>query len=32
MGEKNFTTINPQFDKSVKIDFTGESVTSNAVF
>ena len=30
MGEKNFTTINPQFDKSVKIDFTGESVTSNA--
>jgi hypothetical protein len=30
MGEKNFTTINPQFDKSVKIDFTGETVTSNA--
>ena len=30
MSEKNFTTISPEFDKSVKIDFTGETVTSNA--
>ena len=30
MSEKNFTTISPGFDKSVKIDFTGETVTSNA--
>jgi hypothetical protein len=30
LSEKNFTTISPEFDKSVKIDFTGETVTSNA--
>ena len=30
MSEKNFTTISPEFDKGVKIDFTGETVTSNA--
>jgi len=30
MGEKNCTTISPEFDRSVKIDFTGEKVTSNA--
>jgi len=30
MSERNFTTITPGFDKSVKIDFTGETVTSNA--
>jgi len=29
MGEKNSTTISPEFDRSVKIDFTGETVTSN---
>ena len=30
MCERNFTTISPEFDKSVKIDFTSETATSNA--
>lgn len=30
MSEKNSTTVSPGFDKSVRIDFTGETVTSNA--
>ena len=30
MSEKNFTTISPKFDRNVKIDFTGETMTSNA--
>ena len=30
LGEKNSTTIIPRFNKNVKIDFTGETVTSNA--
>ncbi len=30
MSERNSTTVSPEFDRSVKIDFTGETVTSNA--
>jgi len=30
LSEKNFTTISHEFDKSVKIDYTGETVTSDA--
>ena len=30
MGERNCSTVSPEFDRSIKIDFTGEKVTSNA--